>query len=158
VQRLHNPHLKIAAALFSSLIAGFVVFTSAAQNPTARGVESIHAEELRQKLTYIASEKFKGRGNGTPELDSSAEYIAGIFEKNGLKPAGGDGTYYQHFEIYSSRIGANNDLRINSGSDPGLDLKVRSDFIPELWSVSGSVKAPLELLEDNRTNIPNLKG
>src|SRR6185369_4602091 len=137
VRRLRKLPSQFAAVIAPCLVV-WLALTSAAQIPATTGVESIRAEELRQKLTYIASEKFKGRGNGTPELDSSAEYIAGIFEKNGLKPAGGDGSYYQHFEIYSSRIGANNDLRINSGSDPGLDLKVRSDFIPELWSVSGS--------------------
>src|SRR5205809_7621529 len=129
---LRSPRLRTTGlTVLLSCAAACLIFTTAAQNSAATGVDSIRADELRQKLTYIASEKFKGRGNGTPELDLAAEYIAGIFEKNGLKPAGGNGSYYQHFEVYSSRIGANNDLRINSGTDSGLDLKVRSDFIPE---------------------------
>lgn len=158
VQHRHNLRFKLTGILLSSIVALFV-FTGAAQTPGATGVESIRADELRQKLTYIASEKFKGRGNGTPELNMAAEYIAGIFEKNGLKPAGDSGTYYQHFDIYSSRLGANNDLRVTVGGGSGdLELKVRSDFIPEPWSVNGALAGPLELIEDNRTNASNLKG
>jgi hypothetical protein len=146
-----------ATTVFLSFLIICLVFTSAAQSPATTGVESIRAEELRQKLSYIASEKFKGRGNGTPELNMAAEYIADTFEKNGLKPAGGDGSFYQHFNVYSSRLGPTNALRIR-GADMSLDLKLRSDFIPELWSVSGTVTGPLQLLEDNRSDPADLKG
>jgi hypothetical protein len=115
----------------------WLVFTSAAQNPATVGVASIRAEELRQKLSYIASEKFKGRGNGTPELDMAADYIASVFEKNGLKPAGSDGSYYQRFNIYSSHLGSSNAFRWRSG-DTSVDLKPRTDFLPEFWSASGT--------------------
>src|SRR5262249_46338972 len=91
------------------------------------------------------------------ELNMAAEYIAQIFEQNGLKPAGDDGTFYQRFNVYSSRLGPTNDLRIHSGT-ASLDLKGRSDFIPELWSVSGTVSGPLELLDDNRSDPRNLSG
>ena len=80
MQRLLNLRFKITFAVLSSVIACLVLTTSA-QSPATIGLDSIRAEELRQKLTYIASEKFKGRGNGTPELNMAAEYIAGIFEK-----------------------------------------------------------------------------
>ncbi len=152
----HNPIRKTAAFLVSFL-AACLIFTSAAQSPVATGVDSIRAEDLRQKLTYIASDKFKGRGNGTPELNMAAEYIAGVFEKSGLKPAGDPGTFYQRFNVYSSQLGTQNVLRIRGG-ETDFDLKVRSDFIPELWSVSGSVTGPLQLIDDNRSSFANLKG
>src|SRR5207237_1246073 len=145
VQPLLNLRFKITAAILSSLVA-CLVFTSAAQTPATTGVDSIRAQELREKLTYIASEKFKGRGNGTPELNLAAEYIAGIFEKNGLNPAGDDGSYYQHFDIYSSRLGTNNDLGIQRAGEPELRFKAGFDFMPALWSVSGNVTGALELL------------
>jgi Peptidase family M28 len=155
VRRLKLPS-QFAAVIAPCLVV-WLVLTSAAQIPATTGVESIHADELRQKLTYLASEKFKGRGNGTPELDMAAEYIAGIFEKNGLKPVGDRGTYFQHFQIYSSRLGPNNSLRIRGVGETNLDLKVTADFIPELWSVSGTVAGPLALVEDNRLDS-SLKG
>src|SRR5436190_22758389 len=102
------------AAIFLAFIAACLVFATAAQNATIVGVDSIRADDLRQKLTYLASEKFKGRGNGTPELNMAADYIAGIFEKSGLKPASDNGTYLQHFDIYSARLGNSNALRIQT--------------------------------------------
>jgi hypothetical protein len=156
VQHLLSPRFRIITAF--SLLIGWLVFTSAAQSPPTTGLESIRADEIRQKLTYLASEKFKGRGNGTPELNLAAEYIAGIFEKNGLRPAGDNDSYYQSFDIYSSRLGPNNTLRIRAAGDEVSDLKARSDFIPEYWSASGTVTGPLELVEDGKTSLPNLKG
>ena len=141
-----------------SLLIVCLVFSSAAQSPVTIGIDSIRAEELREKLSYIASEKFKGRGNGTPELNMAAEYIAAVFEKNGIKPSGDDGSYYQRFRVYSSRLGPNNTLRVRGSGEFDADLKVRSDFIPELWSGSGAVTAPLQLIEDGRSNGVNLTG
>ena len=80
-----QPKTSVVVLSFSAVLATCIFFTSAAQSPTAAGLNSIRADELREKLTYIASEKFKGRGNGTRELNQAAEYIAGIFERNGLK-------------------------------------------------------------------------
>jgi hypothetical protein len=162
VQNFHSRRFKQTAILLSSLVLSSLVaglvFTSAAQSPASAGLDSIRAEKLREKLTYIASEKFKGRGNGTAELDMAAEYIAGVFEKNGLKPIGDGGSYYQRFEVYSSSLGTKNDLRIHGAGDLDLDLKVRTDFLPEMWSVSGTVTGPLELLDDSRSAPSNLKG
>ena len=45
--------------------------------------------------------------------------------------------------------------------DPGdapLDLKVKTDFIPEQWSVSGTVTGPLQLIEDGAANLSGVKG
>jgi len=148
---------KITSTFLSVLIV-CLVLTGSAQGPAAVGVESIRADELRQKLTYIASEKFKGRGNGTPELNMAADYIAAVFEKNGLKPAGDNGAYFQHFDIYSSLLGEKNVLEIHGEGESAHDLKVRSDFIPESWSVSDTVTGPLHLVEDRASNSADLKG
>ena len=145
--RSYSFRIQLAGFLFSILTA-CLVFTTTAQGPAPNRVDSIHAEELREKVTFLASEQLKGRGNGTHELNLAAEYIAGTFAGNGLKPAGDNGGYYQHFDIYSSRLGSNNDLRIHGASDADLNLKVRMDFIPELWSVNGTVNGPLQLIED----------
>ena len=155
MRHLLSLRYQITAAFFSVFIV-CLVFTSAAQGPASTGLESIRAEDLRQKLTYIASEQFKGRGNGTPELNMAAQYIAGVFEKNGLKPAGSNDSFDQQFNVYSSRLGPSNELHFR-GAGVSLDLDVRSDFIPELWSESGKVTAPIEFLDDNRPNS-NLKG
>jgi hypothetical protein len=154
VQPLRKLKFQVIAFVFP--LAASLAFIAAAQPPVPAGVESIRADKLRERLTYIASEKFKGRGNGTPELDMAADYIAGVFQQNGLKPAGENGSYYQHFDIYSARLGARNALRFDNVNGARLDAKVRADFMPELWSASGTVTAPMVLVEDNHP--PNLKG
>src|SRR5919197_5906361 len=88
----------------------------------------------------------------------AADYIASVFEKNGLKPAGDKGSYSQQFYVYSSRLGPGNELSIAGTGETVADLKVRSDFIPELWSVSGTVRGSLELIEDGSRLSSNLKG
>jgi len=157
VQRHLKRRIQITSIVVS-FVTGCLVFSSGAQTPARSGVDSIRAEELRQKVAYIASERFKGRGNGTPELNLAAEYIAGIFEKSGLKPAGDNNSYYQRFDIYSSRLGSNNELRFKGSADFNLDLKVRSDFIPELWSVSGSITGRLQLVEGNGPISSSISG
>jgi Zn-dependent M28 family amino/carboxypeptidase len=45
-------------------------------------------------VSYLASDKLKGRNVGSPGFDLAAEYVAAQFEKAGLKAAGSDG-YFQ---------------------------------------------------------------
>jgi hypothetical protein len=151
---IHRLRSKAAAFLLSFIAAG-LIFTSAAQGPTT-GVDSILIDDLRDKVTYIASEKFKGRGNGTRELTMAADYIAGVFEKNGLKPA--TKSFFQSFEMYTSVLGAKNDMRIRGATTSEWKLNVRTDFIPERWSVSGVVSAPMLLVERPGSRAPDVKG
>jgi hypothetical protein len=156
VPRCYRSRLKISVFVLSLLTFG-LIHTSPAQSTVARGVDSIQAADLREKVSYIASEKFNGRGNGTPELNMAAAYIADVFQKGGLQPAGDNGSFFQHFDIYSSHLGMNNDLRIHRLDGMDLNLSVRTDFLPEQWSVSGAAGGPLQLIE-NGANTPNLKG
>ena len=147
---------KVSAVLLA-LVAACLIFTAAPQSPTAGGLDSIRGEELRQKLTYIASEKLKGRGNGTMELKMAAEYIAGVFEKNRIRPAAGSGRYYQFFDMYTSRLGPDNDVRIHVSNRSELRLTVRTDFIPEYWSASGKITGSM-MFADRGSSAPDLKG
>lgn len=157
----HNLRSKtfVGVLLF---LAAWLAFAGAAQTPVATGVDSIRVEELRQKLTYIASEQFKGRGNGTPELNEAAEYIAGVFQKNGLQPVHpnlpGEAAYYQTFDMYTSRLGQANELTIR-GIGPGEQkLRPRVDFIPEHWSVSGNASGPVVFVGNPLPDSINLHG
>lgn len=51
---------------------------------------SISEKKLQRHITYLASDKLKGRGTGTPEEAKAAEYIAKQFKKIGLVPMGDD--------------------------------------------------------------------
>ncbi len=52
-------------------------------------------QRMMDHIKYLASEKLKGRGLGTPELDSAANYIAAKFKEYGLVTLGN--TWFQPF-------------------------------------------------------------
>jgi Peptidase family M28 len=153
-----RPKASFLMLSLSAVLAACIFFTSAAQSPTSTGLSSIRADELREKVTYIASEKFKGRGNGTPELNQAAEYIAGIFERNGLKPGGPDGKYYQTFDMYTSVLGSGNSLAFKRGVTSETKLKIRTDFIPEPWSVNGTVTGQMVFVDKTNPPVPSVQG
>jgi Zn-dependent M28 family amino/carboxypeptidase len=93
-------------------------------------------ERYMDHVRYLASEEMKGRGNGLPELEKAARYIAGEYKKLGLKPAFG-GSYFQPFTVTTSaRIGPKNKLAAN-----GRKLKQGDDFQPFNFSASEKLSA-----------------
>src|SRR5688572_2379350 len=99
--------LVLVGSLFSTTV-------SSPQQSATSGLTSIRADELREKVVYIASRELKGRGNGSPELRVAAEYIAGVFRRNGIKPAGDSGTFFQNFRMFTARLGSGNNFRVDN--------------------------------------------
>jgi len=62
-------------------------------------------DNLMGHLRYLASDELQGRGNGSPELEQAADYLAELFREYGLLPAGNQQTYFQEFEISMGRSG-----------------------------------------------------
>ena len=61
--------------------------------------ETATSEEILKHLNYLASDELKGRGVGTPEIDSAAAYIARYFKEVGVNPIDEKHGYYQEFEL-----------------------------------------------------------
>jgi hypothetical protein len=102
-------------------------------------VSGLSAERYLADIRYLASDALKGRGDGTPELDQAAGYIADQFRKAGLQPAGDNGTYFQSFEITTgATLGPNNALEI-----AGRTLKIDQDFVPVVFSDTADFAGPL---------------
>jgi hypothetical protein len=115
------------------------------------GLLSIRADELREKVTYLASRELKGRGDGSPELRIAAEYIAGAFRKNGVKPAGDSGTYFQNFRMFTSRLGTANRFRVGTS-----EYLLRTDYVPHYLSPKEDAEGPLVFLGYG-LSIPRLR-
>jgi len=137
---------QIAAALvLAGLIATSAVYLYAGvavspvpQAPAAKTAEFSPGRYLAD-VTYLASDALKGRGNGSPELDQAADYIAEQFRKAGLQPAGDGGMYFQNFDITTGAVlGARNELSI-----AGAALKANQDFLPILFSNTAVFDGPL---------------
>ncbi len=77
----------------------FITASLAISNVFSQSLPQEEKNEVTQHLTYLASDDLKGRGMGTPEIDSAAAYIANYFEEVGLKPIDGNNGYFQEFEL-----------------------------------------------------------
>lgn len=64
--------------------------------------QEISEKNIRKHVTFLASDKLKGRGTGTPQELKAAAYIAKQFKKIGLTPKGDNGTYYHKFGFKKS--------------------------------------------------------
>src|SRR5713226_3984190 len=78
--------------------------TAAAALMTARGVDTISAAQLRDYLSFIASDEMEGRDTPSRGLDTVAKFIALSLTKWGFKPAGDDGTFFQKIALHRDNV------------------------------------------------------
>lgn len=78
---------------------------SAANQPLVRrSAEHITVAQLRDYLTYVASDEMEGRETPSRGLDSTAKFIATLLSRWGVKPAGDDGGYLQRIVLKRERV------------------------------------------------------
>ena len=122
--------LLISLLLVSPLAAQRRNGSSAATtSATAAGrfgnVDGVTAKQLKEHLTFIASDELEGRDTPSRGLDIAAMYIAQHLASWGIKPAGDSGTYFQKFPLRRDRVDAQNSrLTLN-----GQTYNYGSDFI-----------------------------
>ncbi|HXJ92578.1 MAG TPA: M28 family peptidase [Terriglobia bacterium] len=104
---------------------------------------SFSAERFLTPIKFLAGDPLKGRGNGTPELDQAAQYIADHFRADGLKPGGDKGTYLQHFQVtVGAKLGANNSFAVQQGGSSAT-LALGEDYTPLSFSHDGHFEGPV---------------
>src|SRR4051812_2644431 len=129
----------VAAAAVLAAYLGTQPTNAPAASGSQLGAGELSPARYLADVTYLASDALKGRGNGSPELDQAADYIAGKFREAGLQPAGDNGTYFQNFEITTgAQLGAKNELQI-AGAKP----RINEDFVPILFSNTAEFDGPL---------------
>jgi hypothetical protein len=74
--------------------------------PAARfgNVDGISAKQLKDYLTFIASDELEGRDTPSRGLDIAAKFIASHLASWGIKPAGSNGTYFQKVPLRLNKI------------------------------------------------------
>src|SRR5713101_5511611 len=111
--------------------------TSAAALMAARGVDTIAASQLRDYLSFIASDEMEGRDTPSRGLDTTAKFIAMNLARWGFKPAGDDGTFFQRIALRRDQLdGANSTAEIN-----GQKFNLGDDFLPN--AVAATLTGPL---------------
>jgi hypothetical protein len=89
------------SALCGAIVAAAVVFQGAGQAQVRKptGVSAITQADLKEWLTYIASDQLQGRQVYTEGLGLAASYIAEHLKAWGVKPGGDDGSYFQVVKV-----------------------------------------------------------
>jgi hypothetical protein len=95
----------------------------------------ITTHEIKQHITFLASDSLKGRKPGTPESRTAAEYIARSFAECGLKLMGEKG--FQYFEVVTA-VQADEKNRLAFENFQG---ELGKDFVPVAFSENAAVTA-----------------
>lgn len=124
----------------------------------ARTDPSINAKDIKQHISYLASEKLQGRLTGTEGEQLATQYVADYFKKIGLEPGGDKGTFFQSFDFTAGiDLGENNSISISAeGSD--LDFKLNADWRPLSFTKTGKFKKSEIVFAGYGLEVPEGKG
>ena len=92
--------------------------SAAKQAPVRKSAEAITAAELKDYLSFVASDEMEGRATPSRGLDTTAKFLATILSRNGVKPAGDDGTYFQRIALKKEKVVADGTQVEVAGSKP----------------------------------------
>jgi len=107
----------------------------------ANTANEIRPEDMRQHVTYLASDELEGRMTGTNGEKLATEYVAGVFEKIGLLPVGDKDTWYENFGFTAGvALGKGNRFEVQGLADPA-EFHVDADWRPLSFSKTGEVPA-----------------
>ncbi len=134
-------HWQLILSLTILLTATLATRNAIAEDPPS-AVPAVDASRLKAHVDYLASQKMRGRGAGTQELESAGNYIAREFAKYKLAPAF-DKSYFQTFQItVGADLGKQNKLRVKSAG-AASDLALERDYLPLGFTESGDATVPL---------------
>lgn len=89
---------------------------------------------IRKDLDFMASPQMKGRGNGYPELDKAADYLAAEYRKLGLKPV------IQRYAFVKGVERVEAKASIGKGDEAGRTLAFGQDIEAYGFSADGSFR------------------
>lgn len=91
-----------------------------------RGVDAISATQLKDYLSFIASDEMEGRDTPSRGLDTAAKFLAMNLSRWGLRPAGDEGSYFQKIAL-SRDLVDKEETRVEFNNQ---SLAFGSDYIP----------------------------
>jgi|CXWL01.1.fsa_nt_gi hypothetical protein len=100
--------------------------------PSFGNVDGISAKQLKEYLTFIASDELEGRDTPSRGLDIAAMYIAQHLASWGIKPAGDNGSYFQKVPLTLDKVVAR-DTRLDLG---GQSYEYGKDFLTSITGAS----------------------
>ncbi|MBI5280218.1 MAG: M28 family peptidase [Candidatus Solibacter usitatus] len=125
------------------LIAATFIAAGALNGAAVPTRGKISAESYRESVKFLASDKLKGRGTGTPEMEKAASYLASRFKKLGVPPADGK-SYYQRFQVTTNAsLAKDNALEYSLNGAKKVSLAAGQEYTPFNFSGNAKVNAPV---------------
>ena len=91
-----------------------------------RGIDTISASQMKDYLTFIASDEMEGRDTPSRGLDTTAKFLAMNLSRWGFKPAGDNGTFLQRIDLLRNRTdGGKTKVEFNDKA-----LSLGTDYVP----------------------------
>jgi Peptidase family M28 len=109
---------------------------AAASVTAQRGVDTISANQIRDYLTFIASDEMEGRDTPSRGLDTTAKFLAMNLARWGFKP-GDNGSFFQRIDLNRNRADSGQ-TKVEYG---GRTLAAGTDYLP--LAGSGNVTGQL---------------
>lgn len=96
-----------------------------------RGADTITAAQMKDYLSFIASDLMEGRDTPSRGLDITAQFLATNLSHWGFKPAGDDGSYFQKIALSKDVLDkAQTKVQLNNQT-----LTLGDDYIPSAVTV-----------------------
>ena len=102
----------VLAAMLAFQAPGVAQAPASARQGRAGGAASITPDELKDFLSYIASDELQGRQIFTEGLGLASAYIADHLKEWGVQPAGEDGTYFQTVKVLGVNVKRNSSVTV----------------------------------------------
>lgn len=107
-------HLRKLTAIIIQL-ALVAAFTFSSAGAKGNGRDAITQEDLKEWLTYLASDELEGRNTYTEGLGLAAGYIAERLRSWGVKPGGPNGSYFQRVAVLGVKSDNNSTITVEAG-------------------------------------------
>jgi hypothetical protein len=106
----------VALAVLAAVATGSWHLLAQAPEP-AKGVKyaQINAADLKEWLSYLASDELQGRQVFTEGYGLAAAYVADHLKEWGIKPLGDDGTYFENVKLKGYKVTRNSSVTIEAG-------------------------------------------
>jgi Zn-dependent M28 family amino/carboxypeptidase len=111
------------ASLKSRLIPLILAGSAVAQ------MSEISATRIRAHVRFLSSDLLEGRGVGARGGDLATEYIATQFALAGAKPAGDNGTYFQHLTLASVEPFGPGEVTATTRDGRAISFQWLDDFV-----------------------------
>jgi hypothetical protein len=88
----------------ASLLIPFYLVSGQSSGDLRKAADLITPAKVLERIGVIAHDSMRGRNTPSAGLDKTAAYFAGLYQRWGLKPAGENGTWYQHYPMVRRRL------------------------------------------------------